>query len=90
MERGKIKDDDWKDKDKLNSLINDCINIENNINDINIINENIKKCNSIEDLNVQFNPQESEINKFLETIKKFGSLNYKKNKFNYNIIFGIK
>ena len=53
MERGKIKDDDWKDKDKLNSLINDCINIENNINDINIINENIKKCNSIEDLNIQ-------------------------------------
>jgi len=90
LERGKIKDDDWKDKDKLNSLINDCINIENNINDINTINKNIKRCNSIEDLNVQFNPQESEINKFLETIKKFGSLNYKKNKFNYNIIFGIK
>ena len=43
LEKGKIIDKDWNDNNKLNSLINDCIMIENIITDINSINENIKK-----------------------------------------------
>ena len=45
LESIKADDYDWR-KNKLNSLINDCINVENNIieiNKINNINENLKK-----------------------------------------------
>ena len=43
LEKGKIDDKQWEDKDKLNSLIYYSIFIENNIKEINIINENMKK-----------------------------------------------
>ena len=35
LEKGKALDKEWDDDNKLNSLINDCINIENNIQEIN-------------------------------------------------------
>ena len=62
----------------MNLLINNCINIENNIKDINFINEKIKKCNSNKNKNIKFkfNPEENEINNFLETIKEFGKISY--------------
>ena len=61
-------ENEW-DNYSFNSLINDCINIENNIKDINKIKENIKKCNNLNDLKIQFYPKdESEINKFIESI----------------------
>jgi len=44
LEKGKALDKDWKEN-QLNVFINDCIEIENNINDINIINESIKRSN---------------------------------------------
>ena len=47
LEKCKINDNDCNDKNKLNFLINNCINIENNIKDINIINEKIEKYNNI-------------------------------------------
>ena len=37
IEKGKINDNDWNDENKLYSIINNCVNIENNIKDINII-----------------------------------------------------
>ena len=75
LEKGKITDNDWLDENNLNSLINDCINIENNIKDINKIKENIKKCHNSNDLKIQFYPKdESEINKFIESIKTFGKI----------------
>ena len=40
-----VIEEHWNEN-KLNSLINDCLNIENNINNINKINESIKKNNS--------------------------------------------
>ena len=79
LEKGKIKENDWKDKNKLICLINDCINIENNIKEINLINETIKNCNSKADLNIKFIPEENEIEEFLKSIKNFGILNYDKN-----------
>jgi len=39
LEKGKALDKDWKDNE-LNCVINDCINIENNIKDINLTNQN--------------------------------------------------
>ena len=45
IEKGKLIDNEWNDNNNLSSAINDCINIENTVNRINILNENIKKCN---------------------------------------------
>ena len=45
LEKGKSIDKDWNDN-QLNNFINDCIEIENNIKEINIINQNIFKSNS--------------------------------------------
>ena len=42
LEKGKLIDKEW-DNNYLYSYINDCINIENNIKNINIIKENINK-----------------------------------------------
>ena len=76
LEKGKSINNEWNDKNKLNSLINDCINIENNIRDINAINDNITKCNLITDLEIKFSPENDGINKFLEKIKEFGKIYY--------------
>ena len=72
LEKGKIIEKNWDDNN-LNSLINDCINIENNIKEINLIKENIEKCNPNNNIIIDFKPDINEdINPFLETIKKFG------------------
>ena len=42
LEKAKLADNDWNDINKLSSIIKNCINIENNIKNINMINENIK------------------------------------------------
>jgi len=70
LEKGKIDDNDWKDKNKLSCLINDCINIENNIKDINTINEKIKKCNLNSEMKIKFSSDE----KFIDKIKTFGEI----------------
>ena len=75
LEKGKIIEKDWNDN-KLNLLINDCINIENNIKDINLINENIKKCNLNKNKKIHFLPEEEGINNFLENNKIFGKILY--------------
>ena len=59
LEKGKsiINDkNSWEDNNKLNFLINDCINIEKNIKDINKINENIIKNTSLKNFQIEFNP----------------------------------
>ena len=83
-----IIDKEWNDENKISSLINDCLDIENSINKINSINENLEKCNKSNNLIIQFNPEkESEINNFLETIKTFGKIRKKiLNFFDSNII----
>ena len=84
LNKGKLINENWNEN-KLNSLINDCLNIENNIDIINKVNENIKKYSSI-NISVKFYPKEDGINKFLEKIKNFGFI--KDNKyFNSKIIF---
>ena len=59
--------------DRLPSFINDCINIENNIKDIDIIQENINKCKNDADIYIKFN-FEQQLNLILENIKIFGNI----------------
>ena len=81
FEKGKIIEKDWDEKNTLNSLINDCINIENSIKSINIINEVIKKCKS-DNSEIKFNPNnENEIKDYLESIRTFGKLFYSNNNY---------
>jgi len=56
----------------LNSLVYDCVNIENEIKNINLINENIKKFNSF-NTQIKFNSGNKE--NIIESIKKFGYIN---------------
>ena len=79
LEKGKNINNEWNNNN-LNSLINDCINIEHNIKDIKTINEKIKKYNSI-NIKIDFYPKDDEINRFIETIKKFGKISHKKFKY---------
>ncbi len=68
----------------MHLLINDCINIENNIKDLKIINENFKKCNNENIDKIKFIPEEeSKINEFMETIKSFGNIYYDSNFFKF-------
>ena len=65
----------WNEENKLNLLINECINIENNINQINSINVNIAKFKILSELKIKFSPEEeNEIQKFLQNIKTFGKI----------------
>ena len=84
LEKGKLIANEWNNN-QLNFLIYNCLNIEKNIKNMNEINQNIKKCNSL-NFKISFFPEEDEINKLIETIKKFGSVNDKK-PFNSKIEF---
>ena len=77
LEKGKIIDEEWKDDNKLSFYINNCINIENNINDIIKIKEKIKECN-LNNFKIKFNSKENEINKLFEEIKTFDNIYYTK------------
>ena len=80
LEKGKLIDKEW-DNNNLNSYINDCINIENNIKDINIINENINKCNINNKIKIKFTPNNIQLDSFLEKIKVFGKICFNKYSF---------
>ena len=75
LEKGKIIEKEWNDN-KLNLLINDCINIENNIKAINLINDIIKKCNKDNYIKIEFQPKEEENLNFIQQIKTFGNIFY--------------
>jgi hypothetical protein len=78
LEKGKAINKEWNDDTHLSSLLNDCLNIENDITKINEINENINKCNSNKDIDISFNPGEKEINDFLENFAQFGEIVHNK------------
>ena len=83
LEKGKEIDKEWNDDNMLNSYINNCINIENNIMDINEINEILNKTNNNSiNLEIKYNLDEKEINKFL---KNFGNI-YENNLLDSKII----
>ena len=75
LEKGKRIDSDNYKIDKLSIFINDCINIENNINKIQLIKDNIEKNNNTE-IKIYFLPKEDkEINEFINKIKLLGKIN---------------
>ena len=76
LEKGKILENEWKDN-KLISIINDCINIENDISQINKINENINKCQKNNKIKINLYLNNDEINKLNENIKNFGRISSK-------------
>ena len=69
LEEGKKLIKNW-DENKLNESINDCLNIENNIKEINEIEEIMNEL----DLKVIFTPTEEVINKLIDSIKIFGNI----------------
>ena len=82
LKKSKLIDKEWEDDNKLNSLINDCINIENSIKEINIINNNIKKSNRLINLKIKFTPEDENKKEFLnisEIFKNFGKIYYNNN-----------
>jgi len=75
LENGKKINKEWNNEDKLNLLINDCINIEDCIKELNLINEAKNKYKKFKDIKFNFDLlEENEINKFLENIKILGKL----------------
>ena len=78
LEKGKLIDKEWNDND-LNTYINDCINIENNIKNINIINESINKCNINNKMKLLFYPKDNQLENFIEAFKIFGKIFYYNN-----------
>ncbi len=74
LEKGKLINKNRKDS-ILNSLINDCLNIENNISDISKINQNMKNFKESRN-DVSFIQDEMIIKKFIEFIKSFGLINH--------------
>ena len=72
LEKGEKLCKEMNDNVNVNSLVYDCLNIENEIKDINLINENIKKFSSV---NTQIVFISGNIEDILESIKKFGSIN---------------
>ena len=72
LEKGKDIENNWNNN-VLPLLINNCINIENNIKNIKLLTENIGKINNLK-LDLKFYPQEEGINKFIDSIKKFGNI----------------
>ena len=74
------------DENKLVLFINECIKIEKIINQINIINENIKKSKKSANKEIILNIDEREIKGFMENIKKFGKIQRKKEYINFREI----
>ena len=70
IEKGKIIDKEWNENN-LSALILDCINIENNIKEINIINNNIKKYDSIKNIKIDYNIEEGQVGTMIDNIKNF-------------------
>ena len=81
LEKSKTINNEWDQNNKLNSLINDCINLENCIKEVNSIKENIKKCKCVyPDLKLSLYGMED----ISEKIKKFGEIYNRNFKFKQN------
>ena len=76
LEKGKLISNEWNDFNKLGLLINNCILIENNIKNINIIHDSIKKSKLNDNIKICFSLEDEN---FINTIKTLGII-YDKNK----------
>ena len=81
----KIEKEEWND-DNLPSLINDCINIEENIKKVNKIDNNIKESYLNKESKIELDIEEKEINNLIKKIQNFGNIISPYNLYdNYNI-----
>ena len=64
LKKGQLLDKEYNDNNKIKSLISDCINIENNIKDINNIKSKIKKSKDSINLKFNFYPKEEDETSF--------------------------
>ena len=76
LNKGKMIEKEYKESIP-NSFVNECINIENNIEKINKIKNNMKKYDSNEKLEIIYNLEENEINNLLNNIKNLGQITTK-------------
>ena len=74
LEKGKISEEDWNEKNKLRGILNECINIENIIKDIGVINDKIRISNEKKNLEISFEHKNEEI---LKKIKAYGKIKEK-------------
>ena len=73
LEKVKTLNKEWNNDDKLIERINDCINIENSINNIIEINQNIEN-NTSKQINIIFLPDNKQFGDLEEKIKQFGEI----------------
>ena len=66
LEKGKLIN---LDKNKLSSIINDCIDIENNIKEIEELNKLTEKCNQSSNTSIEFYPKNDNLEFLLKEIK---------------------
>ena len=76
IEKGKIIGEKWENNNDINlySYINDCINIENNIKYIKIINGNVNELKKKNNIAIKFAPKEDLLDDFLNTLNSFGKI----------------
>ena len=74
LDKGKSIENKWNDENELKDIIYDCLNIENNIKDINSINKSIKQSKEKDKINIQLFPNEKSIDIIINEIKNFGCL----------------
>ena len=79
LEKGNIKDIEWKDEKNLKKLIHDCINIEKTIRKLKFLNNKIKNYESSPNKEFIFAPSNNNLESdLLKLIGTFGDLEIKK------------
>ena len=73
IEKAKKINNDWDDENKLSSLINICLDLESQFEEINKLNNNINIYSQIPSA-IKFYPGQNKIDLFLENIKSFGNI----------------
>ena len=72
LEKGKSIDTNLRNNSNVNLLINNCLNIENNVIEINKINLSMKKYKELNKRQIKFSYSEEGIQQISEKIKTFG------------------
>ena len=83
LKKGKLIEENWNDNE-LNKMIYNCIELENNINEINTIYGNIKKCESKKEVNLDYILNEKEIFICIKQLGSFNEFNQMNNQNNMN------
>ena len=74
IEKGKLLENNWDKNTNLNSLINDCIKIENTVKEMTEINIKLKNSKDDENIKMKFNIDENEIKDISYKIKSLGKI----------------